>query len=172
MKRGQTETVGLLLIVILISFMMIFAMRSCSEPPKNYAGEYMRRDLASSVVGAILNSHSGCTDDTLMSKILIDCAGHVSSGGSDEIICTGGQRTCQYASLVLQEMLDGTLGRWTGIEYEFRVQSPDNAEISGLTIRSPDARARQDIDPFIQPLPVDNSGRTMTIILCIGGRCS
>jgi len=169
MKKAQVEIVGLLLIVILISFVLIFAIKYMSEPPNDVTNRYKAKDLSSSFVGAMLNSNSGCTDDTLMSKVLIDCVKHSSIGGSNELICQGNRKTCEYAEDVLDDMLTGTLDAWNR-DYEFIIVDHQNQRI--IERHSADAKPRANVIPFIQPLPIDTSGsRSLKIILCIGGLC-
>jgi hypothetical protein len=167
MKRAQVEIIGLLIIVVLISMILLFAMKYYFHDESSYVPEFTPKDLSSSWIGAMLGTNSECTDDTVMSKVLIDCVKYPPEGSS-ELVCKGGKKSCEFAEEVLQEMLDKTLGEWKQ-PYEFIILSPSKQVV--MDLKSDNLGDRQST-AFPQPLPLDTSGyQTMQVILCIGGKC-
>ena len=158
----------MVIIVIIISLIMVFALRALIEPPAQIKDPYLKRDLASSMVGAILNTHSNCTPDTVFSKILIDCAKYPPDGSSN-MICENNMRSCEFAHTNIGFILNQTLDKWK-YSYEFKVVSPSEQTV--LRFRSIIEEETGSVTTFSQPLTVDTSGyATMKIVLCIGGTC-
>jgi hypothetical protein len=167
MRRAQVEIVGLLIIVVLISLVLLFALKYYFNDSSGYVPEFTPKELSSSWIGAMLGTNSECTDDTVMSKVLIDCVRYPPDGSSD-LICDGGKRSCEFAEAVLDEMLKKTLAEWK-MKYEFAVISPSKQVV--IDIKSDDLGDKEST-AFVQPLPIDTSGyQTMQIVLCIGGKC-
>jgi len=172
MKKAQIEIMGLLIIVIMISLLMIFALRGWLSPSDDPSEKIRMRELARSFVGAMLNSNSGCTDDTLFSKVLIDCARKPETGTND-FTCENNMKSCDFAAQAIDGMLEDTIDVWK-YPYEFKVIAPGNVNVGKLNFFSDNINEgeRDSVIVFIQPLPIDTSGfNTMQIYLCIGGRC-
>jgi len=170
MKRAQVEIIGLLIIVVIISIVMLYAIKYLLEGPEDHLTGYTHKDLSSSMVGAILNTHSNCTKDTLFNSLLIDCAKYPPDGSHD-LICDNGLGSCDYASQAIDSILDSTLDEWK-YPYEFKVLTPSKQSISKLNFNSTGLEYTGSVSTFSQPLTVDTSGyATMQILLCIGGPC-
>lgn len=169
-RKAQTEIVGLLLIVIIISIILVFALVSLASGPEEYKQDYVRKDLSRSMIGAILNTHSGCTEDTLIKDLLIDCA-RSENLATMQLECDDGRRSCVYAGDTIDNILKDTLEKWHR-PYQFRVISPSRQVIDELNSNSTDlARTSAQIDTSTQPLPVGTRSSAMEIWLCIGGPC-
>jgi len=168
MKKAQTEIMGLLIIVLIIFFIMIYALKFVIQPVPDIVGPYTQKELASSLVGAILITSSNCTDDTNFKKVLIDCARYPEEGSGD-LICNNGMQSCDFASKQIGEILNDTLEVWKR-PYEFKVVASSDVEIQKLHFEGA-AKGRGNIASETYPIPIDTSGDTMAVRLCIGGSC-
>ena len=171
MKKGQAEIVGLLIIVILISLMMLFGIRYLVKGGSGIKEDYIHKDLSSSMIGAILNTNSGCTDDTLVKDLLIDCAKHPNVE-TYQLECVDGKRSCAKAGVIIGQILDETIKVWNK-PYQFMVISPSNQQIEALNFTGNNPRDIdvEKIDTSTQPLPVGTGSSPIMIVLCIGGNC-
>jgi len=168
MRKGQAEIMGLLIIVIMISIIMLFALKYILVEPENFKQDYIYTDLSSSMVGALLNIHSDCTEDTLLGKVIIDCSKYPPTGSTD-FICNNGMNSCDYANMVIGDILTETLDKWDK-PYEFQVRAPtSNKPIAKLGFNNTNDIGEP--TAFSQILPIDTSGSTIQILLCIGGLC-
>jgi hypothetical protein len=168
MKRSQSEIIGLLIIVIILSMVILFAMTNCKPPP---AIDTTNKELASSMIGAMLNTNSGCTKDIYVKELLIDCAKAPDIGGTPGLVCVNGSHSCQYVEGIIQQMLDRTLSTWQK-SYELEVRSPQDIEIMNFTNTATGTKSTLNVQSANQPLPVGlGIGQSMQIRLCIGGRC-
>jgi len=170
-RKSQIEIMGLLIIVMMVSLLLIFALRSWLSPAENPSERQRMRDIAASFVGAMLNTNSGCMDDTLFSKVLIDCARKPGTG-TNGFVCTNGKHSCDFAHDALADMFNKTIDVWK-YPYDFKVVAPNNQKINKLSFSSANVGdTKSNVIVFIQPLPLDTSGfRTMQIFLCVGGKC-
>jgi len=169
-RKSQQEIIGLLIIVVIISMLLLFVLTYMSKKPDDLKETFIKKDISSSMIGAILTTHSGCTPDTQMSQLLIDCVKTTNMPGR-QLTCDNGSKSCEFAGGLIETMLSETLDKWSQ-EYDFRVYWPPNQLIEELSIQSdglPDTKRTVDTTP--QPLPVDNYQTDMEIKLCIGGKC-
>jgi hypothetical protein len=167
MRRAQSEIIGLLIIVIIISMVLLFAVTMCKPQP---AIDSTNKELASSMIGAILNTNSGCAKGVEIKELLIDCAKSPDTGGTTELVCANGSRSCEFSEGEIGLILVRTLEVWQK-SYEFEVRSPQDIEIMNFTYIAADAKPRLDIQSANQPLPVGSGYGSMQIRLCIGGKC-
>ncbi len=171
-RKSQSEIIGLLIIVVIISLIMLFGLKYLLKPTDDYQAAYKNKDISSGMIGAILNTNSGCTKDTLIKNLLTDCA-KSPNVESLQLECTDDSKhrhSCEYAGAVIEKMLNETLGRWN-MPYEFKVFSPSRQVIDALGSSSPDLESGS-TDTSTQPLPVTSQHSAMEIWLCIGGRCA
>jgi hypothetical protein len=124
MRRAQTEIVGLLIIVIMISFMVLFAVSVMFEPPEDDIDSYLQNSIPSRFVGGILRTDSRCVKGFDMRELIIDCAKSPELGGSMDLTCEDGKRTCEYMKGVLDGILQGTFES-VQKPYELRIYDPD-----------------------------------------------
>jgi len=173
MKKSQVEIIGLMIIVVMISIIMLFSLYYIMSPRKQYISVYVSKDLSANMVGAILNTHSQCTKDTTLEKVLMDCARYPDQGGSLRFVCDDGRKSCEFAHDTIDMILNDTIDVWK-LPYEFKVEVPPYS-IPELNFKSEgleDVKVNR-ISPYVQPLRLDTTsgGQTMNIILCIGGEC-
>ncbi len=170
-KRGQIEIMGLVLIVIIISLTLLFAVRVVFKKKTTaqdvYEG-YTNQKLVSSFVNAMLQTDSLCTKDTTVRDLLIDCAKGQSYGGS--IVCSDGQRSCPYVAQVIEQMLDGTLGAWKygdAYGYQFLAYVPPAEPMVNVSVGDFSQSSGGRTEPF--KLPLYPSTNEVYVLLCIGG---
>jgi hypothetical protein len=169
MRRSQIEIVGLLIIVIMISFMILFYVAWTLQPPEDIVGKYMESTKSSRFVGALLKTDSTCTEDMSMRDLIIDCAKSPETGGSIETKCIpDGERPCDYMKEVLDELLTNS---FETVEegYQFMILSPKNVMIYSRNCSSLNGcplKKTGSGDSHNQPLPVGYQG-TMQIRMCL-----
>lgn len=170
-KKSQIEIVGLLIIVLLISFLLLFVLKSVVFDQPDSMNEVKNEKLTSSMISAMLNTDTNCTPDAKVKDLLIDC-GKWHSIGATDFQCYNGKTSCKFLNEtggVFETMLNNTLGEWQK-KHEFMVTAPNNP--NNIIIRktggnlSEVTRGGQAAN---QPLPVGRGFGTMTVWLCIGG---
>jgi hypothetical protein len=160
MRRGQSEIVGLLVIVIMISMIMLFGLAYCRPPP---ATDYSSDMLSDAMLDAILQTSTACGES--VQNLLIDCARSPDTGGTARYSCPGGLKSCVYSESVVQTIMNRSFDVWQ-ISYEFEVWSPAGEEIYNISKRN--ARKSMKVRTDSQPLPTTSYSSTMEIKLCIG----
>jgi hypothetical protein len=170
MKRSQIEIVGLLIIVVMISFLLLFVVSTMFK--KNDGDDsYLPQTRASRFVGSLLKTDSMCTRNLVMRDLIIDCARSPETGGSRDLQCetsTAIMRPCEYMKNVLDTLLANSFDA-TEDPYEFRIIGTDqrilytrNCSIGNGCTQKSTAKG----DSWNQPLPVGYQG-TMNIRMCI-----
>lgn len=118
MKRGQMEMAGLVIIVILITLGMLFALLFFVKKGPEEKQIFVRKGLAYSTMGAMLRTsvpcHSGDTTSVKMTDLLEDCARLDQFRGGTTYQCDefNGEGVCTYTSNQMKRLLDDTLGVW------------------------------------------------------------
>jgi hypothetical protein len=117
MKRGQMEIAGLIIIVILITLGMLFALIFFmqKEPPEKKT--FVRKGLAYSTMGALLRTSVQCTavgvESISMIDLLEDCA-QLKQVGSNEYHCLeqADDDICQFTEREIKQLLEATIASW------------------------------------------------------------
>ncbi len=163
MGKGQIEIVGLLIIVLMVSFMLLFATRTILTPPLDKSDE--RENLASNLLIGMLETSSDCVGSMKISDLIEDSAKY-QYYGSGMIQCTNGKKSLQYVRDSLKIMLERTLGAWN-MPYELRATLPgSNAPFIHIVEGDDEGKAGSSA---IVPLPIGNR-QSVSVELCIG-RC-
>lgn len=168
-KQGQIEIMGFALIVILIAFALLFAVRVFFTT-KNIEPALQREaeQLSSSFVYTVLQVDSQCTRDTTFQDLLVDCANAAYVGGT--IICANSQRSCLYANETIGLLLSKTLHAWGVADnpgYEFMAFVQDEPRITYHSAGNLSASSYGAVTPYrIKLYPSD---RELLVFLCIGG---
>ena len=124
MKRGQIEIVGLLIIVLFISFLLLFIFSQTLLSDDDDLTGTKDSNLASSWLYAMLATDVNCTDNTDMRGLIIDCA-TISQRGPSDLVCDDGRDSCDFINDTLDIFLDSTYGEWARA-YVFYVTLPDS----------------------------------------------
>jgi len=122
-KKGQTEILGLAMIVILVILGFAFALQfALREPDRSAIGVITDRQLAATTISTMLNTNIACGPFTLQ-EILLDCAvnnnrGYCSSNPS--VFNASLRNACDEAQNLTETILGTTVGTW-GRGYYFSV---------------------------------------------------
>lgn len=167
-QKGQIEMMGLMIIVIILSLALLFVVKVVFTKEKTDTTQtYETSKLVQSFVNALFYTSSGCTPDTTIKDLLIDCAKNPFSDGS--ISCSDGQDSCPYVNATIATILSQTLDQWgyadTG--YEFVAIAPPNQEIVYYSSGNLSASMGGTTEPF--PLRLYPSQQDLNVYLCIGG---
>ncbi len=120
MKKAQTEIMGLLVIIILLSFIMLFALKFIIlKQPAEYKKEFTQTELASNILSTLFRTTSQECGGLSFAQLYQDCTENWNTGS---IICNKGTlnetNSCNYTAEKTKTILDETLKKWN-IGYEF-----------------------------------------------------
>ena len=157
MKKAQMEILGLVIVMILISIGVLFAVKYVIlAPDKNIKGEFTQRNIAQNTLNVLLNTDVECNDAFVsIQDLLVDC---IRFGG---IISCSGKVSCEYSKAKINKIFTETLIKW-GNNFYFEAEGDSGEEI----------KIDQDngIEPCpgekktgIQPLPY---GMTIKLEIC------
>jgi hypothetical protein len=126
-KRSQTEILGLSIVIIFLSIGMLFVVKSIiSKKPSQERETYIRSELASNILGSIVDVHTDCRNQDL-SDLLQDCAEFYPTGS---IECPNGKQSCDYADTEIRTILSSFMDRLGGNKsYQFIAITPDAMDI-------------------------------------------
>ena len=125
-RKAQLEIVGLVFIVIIVSFaMLIYISYSVSKEDKKLYKQYADNELGASFA-SVLTKTNVCGVE--MSKLMEDCA------TTRKMICEGQINSCEMINRTILYILDSTLDRWD--------------ESYGVTIRWTDLKDTSETNPF------------------------
>jgi len=130
MSKGQMEIFGLVIIVILVSMGLLFAIIVLTKPPSQSVQELKESMQAANLVNSILGTTStGCSKRTVR-ELMQDCALASFVGGRiiGASVCEDGSSTCDKADYVITTLLEETLGQW-GKTYEFFITGTETASL-------------------------------------------
>ncbi len=144
-KRGQIETMGLLVIVILISLVMFFGFSFAINNSKTVSSQKKEvgTTLTISNIGTtIIESTSPCKYK--IRDLLEDCS------FNKEIMCDGVD-SCVYANNTIKYILNQTLDLWGNYEYNVTVRDSQGREYISLSTgcNKSYAGTKTDITPFV-----------------------
>ena len=113
MAKGQTEIMGLIVIVVLVTLGMFFMVSFQSqEKQPDIKTNYQDDQLASNFLLTFLKTNSDCRNYN-MEDLIQDCA-------TDQVITCRGLDSCQYINITSEYLLNETLETW-GKRYRFEV---------------------------------------------------
>src|SRR3989344_6478819 len=108
LRKGQIEMMGLMIIVVILSLALLFVVKVVFTQEKTDTTQsYETSKLVESFVNTLFQTSSGCTDDTTIPDLLIDCAKNPFSGGS--ITCDDGRESCVFANATIVTILQSTI---------------------------------------------------------------
>ncbi|MBI2128634.1 hypothetical protein HYU07_00195 [Candidatus Woesearchaeota archaeon] len=106
-KKSQTEVLGLVIVVVLISFVLLFALvYIISKPASTTRERYIKSELASNTLSTLLGTTTDCNNYEIW-ELYADCA-----KSSAHISCLRGAATedsCQHVNFIVTDILDETL---------------------------------------------------------------
>lgn len=112
MNRGQLEIFGLVMIVILVTLGLLFALTVISKKPQREEQRIKENLQAANFLNTAMAVTTDCGGRTVR-QLLQDCAmaGFEDGRWIGAGMCQG-LNTCQKLSLTLDEFLQQTFGRW------------------------------------------------------------
>jgi hypothetical protein len=114
MRKGQTEIMGLAIVVILVTLGLFFAvMFGPKTPSKSIVKEYSNEELSQDFVITLLNTETECGYD--FNKLIRDCAANL-----QEIECYE-MSSCDYMNLTIETILNRTFYNWDS-SFTFRIE--------------------------------------------------
>jgi len=130
MSRAQMEIFGLVIIVILVSLGLLFAVVILTKQPVHQIQQLKESIQAANLLHTAMGTTiSECNGRTIR-ELIQDCS--VASVAGSQVVgaakCSDGLDSCTKADLVMGILLDKTLGEW-GRTYQFFIVGTPAAEI-------------------------------------------
>jgi len=112
MKRGQTEILGLAIVIILLLLVFMFVAKYIIPSKKpDYKQQYKESQLSTNMIHSILETSANCSN-LYVKELLQDCE------GPRAVYCNGAG-SCDKSREIIGYILNKTLDEWNE-EYEFR----------------------------------------------------
>lgn len=116
MNRGQMEIMGLVIIVVLVMFGVLFVVKFVVlSPEEDLSREYRDSRLAANTLTALLGTVTECRSAT-MSELLGDCA------VAGALTCPAGT-SCDQARAVMNVVFNATFDAWNK-QYQLSIGGP------------------------------------------------
>ncbi len=168
--KSQMEIMGLLIIVIILSLALLFVLKVVFlKEPSSVTIDYEKQKIVEAFVNTLFQTSSGCTLDTTMKDLLLDCAKNPFSGGT--ITCNDGtgRNACVFVNETILLILEKTLDQWGFAEtgYEFVAVAPPYEKIVYYSNGNLSASLGGETTPF--PLRLYPSQQYLNVYLCLGG---
>lgn len=133
MCRSQMEIFGLVIVVLLVSIGLLFAVFVLTKPPAEEVARTTESIVAANFLNTMFSTSAiGCGKRTVR-HLVQDCA----ISGVNAARCENGLNTCEFAEKIIAHMLNTTLGRW-GKDYQFSIDGPRSVE--RLSVRTGECR--------------------------------
>ncbi len=163
-RKAQMELMGIAIVVVIISMVLVFALKSvANRKPTEFKEEYSSSELSTNIVKTLLATTAPACYGLTFNELFQNCAeGH---GTSPSLTCSDGRNSCQYASQETENILNATLVQ-LGVDHMFKVIIGDKIE-TGTTIIdigecSGDASSRR-----TRPYPIQTGTSVINILLYI-----
>jgi hypothetical protein len=157
--KAQIETMGLLIIVILVTmilfFVLVFSMKSKKNPEVNVETDFRKVQTISNFGPTILETTTDCSSGKkTIRELLTDC------GFSREILCDG-RSSCEVANETILSILEMTLDVWT-YDYNLTVETSQKT----ITYVSTGCISSKDISQERTPFGTTHGSMAMVIKIC------
>jgi len=118
-KKAQTEIIGLVVIVIIVSIAMLFYLsyatgKGETSTRDNIYKEYTNNELSVSFIQTLLKTSIENCGDASFEDLVYDC------GTKRQITCTTGFNSCEQANKTVRTILNETLDEWD-LAYGFSI---------------------------------------------------
>jgi len=124
-RKAQTEIMGLVMIVILVTIILLFVIKfSINSQSKTVKQDIFNQKLASNTLNVLLSTTTDCNRATI-SELLKDCAEYKPEGS---IECST-ENSCAFVTYLISDYLNQTI-KVQEKDYEFLF---DEAEINIIT---------------------------------------
>ncbi len=141
MKKAQVEILGLMIIMVLISLGVLFAVKYVFLAPKSdIKQEFSQKNIAENMLDVMLDTDVQCNSNYIsIQNLLIDCK---SRGPIGSINCAGSY-SCNFVERKINSIFQETLIKW-GNDFYFK------ADTVGIG-----SECEKGKKTGIQPLPYD-----------------
>lgn len=157
-KKAQIEIMGLLVIVILVSLVIFFALsfnlkNAVNEAPVKQ--DFKDAQTTGNFGTTLLETTTNCSRS--IRDLLSDCA------FTQEVICSG-QNSCELANNTMNMILEETLDKWN---YNYTLQiSSDTKTVTNFNKTGCDASKTNRITTDITPFGTTFSSMKLTLRIC------
>lgn len=175
MAKGQTEILGIAIVVVLVIMGLLFLLRFSTPGDSDILKQRLgRAQIANNVISAMLATSDTVCDAVKkprLQDLLIDCAENQPSGS---VVCkqqsTKPTLSCQYVKgVIAEEILAKTVEKWK-YGYEFSVKREDKLIIPELkkTSAGQDGKcpAIAELDSQEYPLPTTTDIIKVKLKIC------
>jgi hypothetical protein len=153
--KGQFESMGLAIIVLLVTMGIVLFVVFGNDKPLDAAERYEKEQLAQNTVDAMLSTHVGTQDCSLDFTDLI------------EDVALRGRNPCGNSLELMDDMATTILTKTLeerGEPYQFTVMEGDTMLYNKSTC---DASTTENNKPGMQPIPLYPTGRVVEVTLWI-----
>lgn len=178
MAKGQTEILGIAIVIVLLLMGLIFLLRFSTPEEDSILKERLRRaQVANNVLNAMLRTSDTNCDPIKKPRIeelLIDCGENPGLGPGGSVVCkgiNGNKQSCQYVKeLIEKEILKKTVEQWK-LGYELTALIGGNV-IGGLDLhKTSDGKpgkcpATSEVDSQTYLLPLTTTLLKLTLRIC------
>ena len=180
MKKAQIEIVGMLIIVLLISFVLMFVFtHTLSSEPEDRERDF-HEGIARTWVFAMLDTDTTCAPNKNMQNLIVDCAIWKHSDDSNLFVCDGGGdvNSCDYVEENIGTFIEETIFEWGENPYVLKITRPYPSFPSNPEILIEDIANEEYFSPgsgcevFSQPMSVGRGRGSLRIVIGIGGGCN
>ena len=165
-KKGQTEIMGLAIIILLITIGLLFVFKFLNAQPKNQLKqEFVDTKLASNMLSVILRTTLDCKQIEIK-DLYQDCA-----EGITHVDYCGTNDPCLKANQVVKEILEKTLEEWNKA-YRFTAKIGTGASSEITTIVHLDCTPENigikysTLESETYPMPTDRGTLLIELQIC------
>lgn len=161
MTKAQTEIFGLVIVVLLISIGLLFAVNFMLNKEKpDLKKEFTETEIGYNVLYTTLGTTTGCQDLTV-AQLIQDC--YENKDSSSTISCGSEGDSCSYFQTLINDTLfKKTLVKWG---YKYNLIVPIYLDSSNPTIIIKNADYAGERKEFNYPLPTNRGELKVTLIL-------
>lgn len=119
-RKSQMEIMGLLVIIILLSISMLFAVNyMIHKKPSTAEKKFTESQMASNILSSILKTSTPSDEDDHLYCSKVDFTDLLKDCAEFQSIMCKTEYSCDYARTHITEMLEKTLAKW-GRAYRFK----------------------------------------------------
>lgn len=175
-KKAQTEAMGLMIIVVIVSLAILFAAATIFfKQREDPLQSFIQKKLSSDIIGAMLRTSSGCTEDTTMEDLFIDLAKGSTIQCNLNMLPSLYPNVPECKTIITSEdalkcgvtvILSNTTDEWHML-YHFQAKVAKSVlfEKTGGDLSKSKGG---EVTPYTLPIP---GGQYLEIWLCMGSKC-
>jgi hypothetical protein len=179
-KKGQSEIVGITLVMVLVMLGIIFVISYVVLPEStNIKQNYDQAQVAANFMDALLKTTTECNSLTI-TELIQDCAEHQDTMTGiymcpETDLCSGVCNSCEYLNLSMKYIFDSSLNKMPQVNYDLYICKWDhaNAQCYGELIsdfQNSDCKDNtkwpKGYESKQQPIPTGVGNRVMQMYVC------